>query len=135
MPIGAYWCSSMIIYSDWFQLMLMVINSDWYDCCWLMLIATHRSWLMLVDVDLCFLCWLMPIWWHGNSCQKFPKKAKNYKVAECKSIIAKSWQKLTKVAKSCHKLPKVPKGNGKLPKFAKCCQNIANISKQLQLNA
>mgnify|MGYP006863853450 CR=1 FL=1 len=54
-------------------------------------------------------------------------------------IVAKSFQKVVErksiIAKSCHKLPKVPKGNGKLPKFAKCCQNIAKISKQLQLNA
>ena len=122
-----YWCSSMIIYADWFQLMLMVINSDWYwlllidaNCCSSKLIDAGWCWFMFFDADLCQfmmidtdwckltsretdkMAWWndgqhddVVAWWHGNSCQKFPKKAKNYKVAECKSIIAKSWQNLS----------------------------------------
>ena len=44
----AYWCSSMNIYAGRFQLMLLVINSDWY---WLLLIDAGAFWCRLIMID------------------------------------------------------------------------------------
>ena len=38
MHMDAHWCSLVIIYADWFQFMLMVINPDLY---WLLLIGDY----------------------------------------------------------------------------------------------